>query len=338
MMHISSFTKFLTDVVNIDQTRLDELQVNVDAVFDALSSADAIEDFVSKYIPQGSWPHETIIKPLDDNEFDADFLIEFLKHDDWDDNPTSYLDELEEALQGHGTYKDMLDPDEHSRCIRVIYANQHHLDIVPYRVLDDGRKVIVNKDTNEWEDTDPEGFTTWIRETDKTANRYFRMVIRLLKYLRDYHEFFAEIPSIILTALAGAEVTAARKAGSPGYYSDVPTALFHIVRDLDVYLHATPTMPSIEDPSGACAPDGTPVTFDHRWDQPKYETLRSDIHELAASIEAAYAEVDSDKSTELWQAIFGDGFKAPEQAKKNSNRLIPGAAASSASLRKPQGG
>ena len=337
MMHISSFTKFLKDVVNINETRLDELQVNVDAVFDALAAADAIDDFVSKYIPQGSWPHEMIIKPVEDNEFDADFLLEFLKNEDWDENPISYLDELEGALQEHGTYKDMLDPDEHSRCIRVIYANEHHLDIVPYRVLDDGRKVIVNRDTNDWEDTDPEGFTTWIRETDKIANRNFRRVIRLLKYLRDYHEVFAEIPSIILTTLAGAEVTAARKSASPGYYSDVPTALLHIVRDLDVYLDATPTMPTIEDPSGACAPDGSPVTFDHRWDQAKYETLRTDIHELAASIEAACSESDSDKSTELWQAIFGDGFKAPEAPKKN-NRLIPGAAASSASLRKPQGG
>jgi len=336
-MHSSSFTTFLDNVVNINQTRLDELKVNVDAVFEALESAENLAGRLIRYIPQGSWPHKTIIKPVEDNEFDADFLVEFAPHDDWDLNPVRYLEELERALLDHGTYTDMVDSITHSRCVRLIYATLHHLDIVAYRILDDDRKVIVNRDTGNWEDTDPEGFTTWIREKEKISERNFRKVIRLLKYLRDYHEVFEETTSIILTALAGQQVTAAQKAANPGYYANVPTALLNIVRDLDAYLDATPTIPTIEDPSGATNPDSSPVTFDHRWDQSTYDTFRSAMHQLAADIETAYDEPDSDRSVELWQDIFGDGFKGPEPTKK-SNMVLSATGAASASHRKPQGG
>ncbi len=336
MMHISSFAAFLKDVVNINQGRLDELKVNVEAVFEALESADSLGGAVVRYIPQGSWPHRTIIKPIDENEFDADILVEFVSHEDWDQRPVAYLDGLEAALVEHGTYGDMLDGVNHSRCVRVVYANQHHLDIVAYRILDDGRKVIVNRDTQDWEDTDPEGFTDWIWNKDKIADGNFRKVIRLLKYLRDFHGVFEGTPSIILTALAGQEVTAVKKAGKPGCYANVPTALRNVVADLNTYLQANPTIPTIEDPSGAAHPDGTPVTFDHRWDQATYDTLRASISDLAAAIDAAYAEPDSDHSVELWQAIFGDGFKGPEPNKSKNTVLPP--PATGASHRKGHGG
>ena len=336
MMHISSFTAFLKDVVNINQGRLDELQVNVDAVLEALQNAETLDGSVVRYIKQGSWPHKTIIKPIDDNEFDADILIEFAAHEDWDERPVAYLDGIEDALGDHGTYSDMLDPKEHSRCIRVIYANQHHLDIVAYRILDDGRKVIVNRDTEDWEDTDPEGFTSWIRSKDAISDRNFRKVIRLLKYLRDYHEAFEGTPSIILTALAGQEVTSARKAGDPGYYANVPTALRNIVIDLNTYLQAHPTIPSIEDPSGATHPDGTPVTFDHRWEQSTYDILVAAIADLAAAIDVVYTEPDSDRSVEHWQAIFGDGFEGP--APKTPKKTVLPVPPTGSSHRKGHGG
>ena len=338
MMHISSFTKFMTDVVNINKTRLDELETNVEALFDALSNDDVFGPYVVDKIPQGSWPHQTIIKPIEDHEFDADVLIKLDAHPTWEFSPSLYLVQLEEALSRHGTYGDMVDDDTKSRCVRVIYANEHHVDLVPYRIHDDGRKVIVNRDVDDWEDTDPEGFTAWMHDKDKIANRNMRKVIRLLKYLRDHHGTFEGTPSVILTALVGAQVTADRKAANPGYYENLPTALLHIVNDLDNYLQANIERPTIVDPSGAQHPDGTPVDFDHRWDQAAYDNFRDQIHEHAADIEAAYFESDSDESVKLWQKVFGDSFPAPTP-KKNLSRLGAGTApALSASHRKAQGG
>ena len=340
MMHISSFTKFMADVVNINQTRLDELDTNVDSLFNALRNDDVFGPYVLAKIPQGSWPHETIIKPLEDHEFDADVLIKLAAHPAWEASPSSYLVQLEAALARHGTYGAMIDHDTKSRCVRVIYANEHHVDLVPYRIHEDGRKAIVNRDVDDWEDTDPEGFTAWIQAKDKITKRNMRKVIRLLKYLRDHHGTFEATPSVILTALVGAQVTVNRTAANPGYYDDLPTALLHIVNDLDDYLQDNIYRPTIVDPSGAQHPDGTPVNFDHRWDQTAYDTLRNEMHDHAAAIKAAYLESDNDKSVELWQQVFGDSFPAPA-TKKNAGRLgaaAAGAATVSASHRKPQGG
>jgi hypothetical protein len=187
-----------------------------------------------------------------------------------------------------------------------------HVDIVPYLKLSDGRQVIVNHEDDEWEDTDPEGFTTWMREKDGIANGNLRKVIRLLKYLRDHKNSFTGTRSIILTTLLGEQVTTTRKIFQPGYYSNVPTTLLHVVKDLDEWLQARPTKPSIPDPSGSG------VTFDHRWSQETYSYFRDRIHAHAAEIEAAYDETDRDTSVSLWQGIFGDGFKAPEQSSSSA--------------------
>jgi hypothetical protein len=183
-----------------------------------------------------------------------------------------------------------------------------HVDIVPHLKLIDGREVIVNRDANNWEQTDPQGFTDWMRSKDAIANGNLRKVIRLMKYLRDHKNSFTGTRSILLTTLLGSQVSEVRELLDPGYYADVPTTLLHVLSDLDVWLQARPTKPSIADPSGSG------VTFDHRWTQSTYSYFRDRVHAHAAEVTAAYLEVDKDNSVKLWQGIFGDGFKAPVAA------------------------
>jgi len=337
MRHTPTFNKFLTDVVNLPQGRIDELRTNVDSLYDALDNSDVLGDHVIDKIPQGSWPHRTIIRPVDDLEFDADFLLQMAEDDDWVDNPETYLDKLEEALRDHGTYGDMVADETKSRCVRVIYANEHHVDIVPYVILDGGRKVIINRDDNDWEDTDPEEFTRWMKSNDDTAKANMRMVIRLIKYLRDFHDAFPDVPSIIITKLVGDTITAAKQLN--GSYSDVPTALHSIMGDLDDFLQANENKPSIEDPSGAAAPDGTPVTFDRRWTPATYQAFRTNVNLYRGRIDAAYDNSDETDSLAEWQAIFGEDFKAAGGAKASKSPLVKGAPAAAvpASTRSSRG-
>lgn len=138
-----------------------------------------------------------------------------------------------------------------------------------------------------------------------------------MKYLRDHKNSFTGTRSILLTTLLGEQVTELRTLLDPGYYSDVPTTLLHLVNDLDSWLQARPIKPSIPDPSGSG------VTFDHRWEQSTYSYFRDRIHAHAAEIEKAYNEENKDRSVELWQGIFGDGFKAP--ATSSSSTKFPAA-------------
>ena len=54
-----------------------------------------------------------------------------------------------------------------------------------------------------------------------------------MKYLRDHKNSFTGAKSILLTTLLGEQVEEWRKVLDPGYYCDLPTALLHIVTDLD---------------------------------------------------------------------------------------------------------
>jgi hypothetical protein len=47
------------------------------------------------------------------------------------------------------------------------------------------------------------------------------------------------------------------------------------------------------------------------------------IHAHAAEIGAAYEEKDKDRSVQLWQGIFGDGFAAPAQRARRVMILPP---------------
>ena len=305
------FNVLLKDTVNLGQVKLNLLDSRVESAYKALKADEQIGPLILGKTPQGSWAHRTIINPVGDNEFDADFMLDMSENPDWADDPKQYIEAVYAALHRHSTYGCM----PHSRkcrCVRLVYANSMHLDIVPHLNLADGREVIVNRDDNDWELTNPQGFTDWMKEKDALAKGNLRKVIRLMKYLRDHKNSFTGTRSILLTTLLGEQVTALHTLIDPNYYSDVPTALLHIINDLDAWLQARPTKPSIPDPSGSG------VTFDHRWEQSTYSYFRDRIHAHAAEITEAYEEENKERSIELWQGIFGDGFKAPTTSSSNS--------------------
>ncbi len=331
MQLVDYFNFLLTNTVNLSQSKLEMLSERVEAVYKALKADDQIGLLILDKTPQGSWAHRTIINPVGNKEFDADFMLDMSENPDWSDSPKTYIDQVYAALDEHSTYKQM----PHSRkcrAVQLVYSNLMHVDIVSHLNLADGREVIVNRDDNDWEDTNPQGFTDWMKTKDSIANGNLRKVIRLMKYLRDHKNSFTGTRSILLTTLVGAQVTELRKLSNPGYYSNVPTTLLHVIKDLDEWLQARPNKPSIPDPSGSG------VAFDHRWDQTTYSYFRDRIHAHAAEIEDAYEEGDKERSVRLWQAIFGDEFKAPPTSSSSAKFPATGAAAASTDRRSGRAG
>jgi len=311
MQHADYFKNtFLPEVVNLNQSRLDKLDGRVDAVYGALSADATIGSMITGKIPQGSWPHQLIIKPKPDGQFDADFLLEMTYQADWE--PTRYIDEVYKALDRHSTYK-LQKHGRKCRCIWLEYAPENgvgcHLDIVPFITLPDGRRVIVNRDDNAWEppfgSTDPAGFTTWVKRRDELTSKQFRRVVRLMKFIKLERASFNGVRSVVLTTLLGLQVTEVN-ALSPDRYSNIPTALLNIVEDLDRLLQAQgTTRPHLANPNG----DGT--DFDHRWTDETYRNFRDRIHTIAADLRAAYDEPDTDKSIAAWRKVLGDKFNPP---------------------------
>lgn len=298
------FADFLTNTVNLSQKRLDTLTDRISAVEKALLADAQLGPALGELIPQGSYAHRTIINPVNGHEYDADVLLPFGEQPGWE--PKDYVDELYKMLERNGTYAGKV--TRRSRSVVIDYADPFHVDVVPFVARADA-SYITNRNTNQWELTNPEGFNEWLDAQNRAANGHLVAVIRLIKYLRDYKQTFS-VKSVILTTLLGGAVTEARAWGDTTYCCDLPTALVDIVNALDAYLQTYPIMPTIADPS--CSGEN----FNHRWNQDEYANFRTRIHRYAEIITDAFDEPEKDPSIELWQSVFGDDFKKTVTATK----------------------
>jgi hypothetical protein len=299
MKLVNYFKHFLGDQVNLNPSRIDTLDSRVETITGFLKGHAELGPLVQDVIPQGSYAQKTIIRPRPERDFDADVLLHLDEQTDWE--PCEYIANLYSAFRSSATYSPMV--DRKTRCLTVQYANDFHVDVVPYleRV---GGHYIANRHENRFEVTNPEGFNEWLDDQNRTASGHLVEVIRLLKYIRDFKGTFS-VKSVILTTLLGGRVNAMQLRNDEKYYGDLPTAFFHIVRDLDAYLQQTATMPMLTDPS--CASE----SFNHRWDQDAYANFRNKINGYARKISDAYHEEDKDASVALWQEVLGSGFKQP---------------------------
>ncbi|WP_319446901.1 MULTISPECIES: SMODS domain-containing nucleotidyltransferase [unclassified Mycobacterium] len=298
------FHAFLDSTVNLKQYRLEQLDARVTAITNAFIKDAEMGERYKEHLPQGSWAHRTIINPVSDyDQFDADILLHLEQNPDWNDDPKRYLQQVRSVFKRSSTYKDKL--VRKNRCVRISYANDCHVDVVPAITLDDGRQVIVCYGDNVFEDTNPVGFADWMRERDDITGGQLRRVIRLLKWLRDFKNTFS-CPSVILTVMLGGRV---HFWNTESTYSDVPSALVHLLEALDVWLATYPGSPPLDDPS---CPG---VSFSHRWDDPVIiANFKLKIADYARWAREAYdlQGVDDAGALQAWQRLFGSEFAADE--------------------------
>ncbi|WP_275001711.1 SMODS domain-containing nucleotidyltransferase [Promicromonospora iranensis] len=301
MEQVTHFTNFLTERVNLPESKLEFLDKRVDLIYSALKNSD-LGARVLGMKKQGSWAQRTIINPKEGEEFDADFMIEFEEQDGW--SPSDYQTPVFDALSEYCEAQKMNTlPEAKNRCVTVTYANFMHVDVVPYvnRAVDG--ECIVNTDTNTWEDTDPSGFTKWMRKKDEIANGNMRRALRILKYLRDHRDYYEDTKSIILTTIVGGVISLDKTRTYPGCYDNLPKTLHRITADLAAWVRDMPERPEIADPSRADS------TFTHRWPQPEYDNFRRDIQDVAARVEEAInCSTAWSDSTNKWRELLGDGF------------------------------
>lgn len=297
MKFTKQFNDFLRGKVNLNTTRLSQLQDRVDAITSALDRDDELGEMIQDTHPQGSWAHGTIIRPQQGREFDADFMLQLTEIEGWE--PKYYIAATYRALNGNSTYAGKV--SRKSRCVRVQYAGQCHVDVVPF-ISDTVGGRITSRTENTFEATDPSGFTEWYADKNAITNGHLKRVIRLVKYLRDIKGTFT-LKSVLLTTLLGDRVSSITAALTPEKYADVPTTLKTLMCGLADYLDQHPsTPPSVKDPSGMGR------TFDHRWDPDTYPNLVERVRYYADKIEAAYEEDDRLTSMALWRDVFGDAF------------------------------
>lgn len=296
MKHLGYFSKFMKETVNLNQTRITILEGRVVTVREYLKNSDLLKDHFISADPQGSWEHKTIIKPKQGEEFDADLLVFLEEVPDWE--PKDYINKIWKLFRDNDTYKEMV--HRKSRCVYLDYAGDFHLDIIPCLAKSNGKFVVMNRNTNEEEPTDGEGYANWFRDKNSaTGGNHLINVIRLTKYLRDHKTTFSA-KSILLTTLLANQVGGSESVED---FKDLPTALVTLYGRLNTYLQANLVEPNVCNPVLPLEED-----FNRHWDQQKYENFREKFNYYTEKINAAFLEEGQQESIKKWREIFGDDF------------------------------
>ncbi|WP_172291905.1 nucleotidyltransferase [Pseudoruegeria sp. HB172150] len=303
MKNLRLFKEFLESSVNLNQTRLDSLQQTSDALQRFVDGSDWGPVGLEWY-PQGSWAHKTIIKPIQNREYDADILAIVDPVEDW--GASDYVNELYRVFRASDRYSDMV--RRWSYCVTIEYSGEKRVDVAPCirrRII--GRNFeVCNRHLDEFESTEPIVFTEWLigRNTVCGSNS-FRKVTRLFKYLRDIKRTFT-CSSVCLTTLLANQVFDTDRNSDE--VSDTPSTLLMIVTRLDVWLQTRPVLPRVANPA-------MPVEdFSTCWTDAQYQNFRNQIHRYREWIEDAFNETDRNKSIAKWRRVFGDEFAKDEDA------------------------
>ena len=292
MKHNKYFEDFLKDEVNLNETRLNNLNDKVRAVSEFLSR---YLDSHEKVERQGSYALRTIIKPVQDGqEYDADILL-FMEYD-YSKKPKEYIQELRDCLRRNKVYDKMA--KRNTRCVTLEYSGDFHLDIVPCVEKPDGRKYVCNFQTDEFEETDGTGYRDWLNDKTRITSGNLKRVTRLSKFLRDHKRTFTA-KSILLTTLIGNTVLGEYDAKN---FNSVALALKTVVNRMNDYLQANPTMPTVENPALPSE------DFNRHWDEDRYQNFRKMIKTYNDWIDEAYDATEHNDSVKKWRRIFGDEF------------------------------
>jgi len=289
---------FLTDVVNLNATRITQLDDSIEALKGVIRASDWLPT-IKSFTPQGSWAHKTIIKPVENGAFDADLLVFVKPVNGW--GARDYLSTLRAVFANHATYEDMV--RRFSHCVTIEYAGERKIDLAPC-VVDRGgitRLEVCNYGTNEFEASEPIRYTEWLIERNGwTGGNGLRKVTRLMKYLRDIKATFT-CASVLLTTLLGARISILDELNTVDF-TDLPTALKTIVGRLDDWLQANEQRPTVRNPVLASE------ILSDLWDDDQYANFRDKINTYRTWIDDAFAEPDRDESIGKWRRVFGDDF------------------------------
>jgi hypothetical protein len=305
MKLVSEFKDFLIDTVNLNQTRLNQLEQRADAIKSFIRDSEW-KPRISSFIEQGSWAHDTIIRPVDGGEFDADLLVKVYAVDGW--SAAQYVKELGRIFLDSGRYGDKTVVYDY--CVTITYADECKIDIAPL-VMDreyQGTLEVCNKRKDEFEESQPLEYTRWIREKNGySGNNSFRKATRLIKYIRDIKKRFS-CPSVLLTTLIGHRIEWFDKDSDQ--FSDTPSALQTVMGRLDDWLQAHPEKPKVPNPALPSQ------DFADLWNDTQYANFRNFVNKYRQWIDDAINATTRSDSIAKWRKVFGDEFAKGENVEK----------------------
>lgn len=158
--------------LQLDKSRKERVDTSYNALCDWIKNDEGyFSNFKNlDFYAQGSYRTLTTVKALAEEEFDLDFVLEI--NGDWkNEEPLTLLQQLERRFKEHELYKTLVEVK--NRCIRINYANEFHIDILPgfpkYSSMLNNKLKVPDSDSNDWTDSNPKDYSKWF---DDMCNKF----------------------------------------------------------------------------------------------------------------------------------------------------------------------
>ena len=245
--------------LQLDETRKGRMESAYRAISELLDQDQGFfKDLDIDVYPQGSVLTGTTVRPYKGCEFDLDIVVQInalYSHF----TPAEIYNALLKKLEGDDRYSDKL--EKKNRCVRINYANDFHMDILPGCIVFYQDKNVIripDRLLRDWAISNPKGFGEWflaraaaIRRESVLQGYYNRMKVELRAQIEELprDDFYSKSPlqravqlvkryrdiyfsgdnadyatsSIVLTTLMGLNYQ-----GEPSIYETIDNALNRI--------------------------------------------------------------------------------------------------------------
>lgn len=127
-----------------------------------IQSDPVFENIELNMYAHGSFRLKTTVKPLEGEEYDLDFVVEISANTIGNMTPNELYNHIYRILSKDGKHNGMV--EKKSRCIRVNYANDFHLDIMPGKQIFCGKNEILvpDRELSQWyHHSNPIDYADW---------------------------------------------------------------------------------------------------------------------------------------------------------------------------------
>lgn len=307
----------LHSIISLDPSRQQRISSAISNLENFLKGDEEISKYLLEFFVQGSFAADTAIKPSENNEFDVDVVLLFNTNElpEKYRTPEGLIEWVATRLRENKPHYDGR-VRERNRCIRINYAGDFHLDIVPANCNGnvDMPIWIPNKKDDNWELSNPKGYIEWILNKNNESNKKLCRIMKMLKHWRDHHFGVDSCPSsILLTTLVGEHME--------NDCSSDAEALVLTMENLANFLESVNSVPAVMNPSLLSE------NLARDWEEDHYNLFKERFTKATIIARQAYDEEDRDKSIENWQKLFPDfPSSIEEEARAVGNAIKAGGA------------
>lgn len=218
----------MAEAVQLGNTRYDRMKTSYESVKDWIEDDEIFfKPYHYDVYPHGSVRILTTVKPIGKDEFDLDIAIHLKSTTPH--TPQRIYAELKRCMAAYAR-KHGLKIEAKNRCIRLKYAGDFHMDILPgiQETLYDQNKIMVpDRELDRWVSSNPRGYGDWfigranlvkesllekaLRAEKLPADnfRYKKPLQRAVQLIKRYRDIYFQkddtyrTSSIILTTIAG---------------------------------------------------------------------------------------------------------------------------------------